>query len=99
MERRSGRELTVSLTLVTVDVTPDGPVKIPCPVCGEPLDIHQPDAGLPDRMLCTCENCKGWALVECSPGGASALVVLLPDLHVSRRRGRGGGGTSSSVGT
>ena len=31
-----------------------------CPNCESPLAIHQPDPGLPDRLLATCDDCKSW---------------------------------------
>jgi hypothetical protein len=45
------------------------------PICHAPLDLHQPDAGRPDRLLGTCEACNAWLLVDRRGG----LMLLLPD--------------------
>jgi hypothetical protein len=79
-----GRELTVTLRFTTVPVSPDGLSSVLCLGCGEPLDIHQPDADSPDRMLATCEACKRWHLVDCEAGAGDVVVVLLPDFPAVR---------------
>ena len=33
-----------------------------CPNCQSDLQIHQPDPGLPDRLLAVCEECHHWYL-------------------------------------
>ena len=35
-----------------------------CPGCGMELDIHQPDHGLPERLLGTCPACRSWHIIE-----------------------------------
>jgi hypothetical protein len=46
-----------------------------CDTCGAPLDVHQPDADLPDRLLGTCQGCKAWWLLD----GEAGLMARLPD--------------------
>ena len=41
------------------DVDP-GSLVIPCPQCQFPLEIHQPDPTVADRLLATCSNCDTW---------------------------------------
>lgn len=80
MERTPGQEGNL---VVRFEVRPDDPEGLHglhCLGCGKALDVHQPDAEVPDRMLATCEGCKGWHLVEFTPGRPGALVVLLPDV-------------------
>jgi hypothetical protein len=73
------RDLHVTLRSTTVPAGLDGRPPMICLNCKKPLDIHQPDADLPDRLLATCEACKGWYLVECGSDGDQVIVVLLPD--------------------
>jgi hypothetical protein len=46
-----------------------------CGTCDVPLDIHQPDPDLPDRLLGTCRVCKAWWLLD----GEAELMARLPD--------------------
>lgn len=46
-----------------------------CPACHAEMAVHQPDPGLPDRLLATCEGCKAWWLIDRRAG----LMLLLPD--------------------
>lgn len=98
MEPKPGWEVTSGLRLETVPVRVDDLTTLLCLACRRPLDVHQPDAALPDRMLATCAYCKGWHVIERAPDGATALVALLPDLATLRaeeaararaKRGRG----------
>jgi hypothetical protein len=75
-----GRQLSISLRFATFPPSPDGQIPLTCLQCRNPLDIHQPDAELPDRMLATCEACKAWHLLDRAPGAADVLVLLLPDV-------------------
>jgi hypothetical protein len=83
--REPARELTVGLKFATVPVSPDGLPSIACVSCGAPLDVHQPDADMPDRMLATCEACKGWHLLDCTAGAREVVLVLLPDPRAFRK--------------
>jgi hypothetical protein len=77
--RDPARELTVGLKLATVPVSPDDLPSIACLSCGTPLDVHQPDAELPDRMLATCDVCKGWHLLDRAADAGEVVLALLPD--------------------
>jgi hypothetical protein len=96
MEPKPGREATLALRYEIIPTRPDGLTPFLCLDCRRQLDVHQPDADLPDRMLATCEHCKGWHLVEWSTDGKTVVVALLSDLtplraaepaRASRRRG------------
>jgi len=78
MELNSGRVVAVSLRLQAVPNPPDGLTPTACLHCGASLEIHQPDASMPERMLATCESCKAWHLIECGPEIDPTVVVLLP---------------------
>jgi hypothetical protein len=82
MEPKPGREVAFTLRCETIPVSLDGMTTFLCLECRKPLDVHQPDADLPDRMLATCDDCKGWHLIDYKPDGRAALVALLPDLDV-----------------
>lgn len=49
-----------------------------CAGCGADLDVHQPDAADPDRLLGTCAGCGAWVLIQSAPGDDSARVLDLP---------------------
>jgi hypothetical protein len=79
MEPNFGRQLSLSLRFAVIPSRPGGLAPAACLLCGSALDIHQPDAVLPDRLLATCEMCQAWHLLECAPDGEPALLILLPD--------------------
>ena len=96
MEPKPAREADLALRYEIISTSPDSLASFICLGCRGLLDVHQPDAGLPDRMLATCEHCKGWHVIESASDGKTALVALLPalaSLHApgpsrpSRRRG------------
>jgi hypothetical protein len=35
-----------------------------CVSCGQPLELHQPDAARPDRLLGACPACGQWHVVQ-----------------------------------
>jgi hypothetical protein len=78
MDPNADREVSIILRFTTVPIPPEGLSAVRCLSCAKTLDIHQPDSDLPDRMLATCESCKRWYLIECSPDDSEAVVVLLP---------------------
>ena len=45
-----------------------------CPKCQSHMELHQPDPGLPERLLGTCEGCNAWHLIDVARG----VMVLLP---------------------
>jgi hypothetical protein len=75
----SSREVVVSLHYVSLPVLSDGLGPVSCLNCSKTLDVHQPDADLPYRMLATCPECKRWHLVDCDPEAPRARITLLPD--------------------
>jgi hypothetical protein len=79
MRPMSSREVVVSLHCVSLPVLPDGLWPVSCLNCQKTLDVHQPDADLPYRMLATCPECKRWHLVDCDPEAPHARITLLPD--------------------
>jgi hypothetical protein len=96
VEPKPGREAAVSLQYEIVSTSPDSLTSLFCLGCRSVLDVHQPDADLPDRMLATCAHCKGWHVVQWATDGKTVLMALLPDLaslrparpaRVPRRRG------------
>ena len=51
-------------TTTLYGIAPSEGYETPCPQCGEGLTLHQPDEALPDRLLGTCDECKGWFLLN-----------------------------------
>ena len=79
MNPEPDRQVTVRLRFAAV-AAPGGVLSpLPCLLCREPLEFHQPDADDPDRMLATCESCRAWHLVDCAPDAPEWTLVLLPD--------------------
>src|SRR5437867_1737590 len=54
-----------------------------CPVCDHELELHQPDADLPHRILALCDNCGGWFLLDAEV----ALIVQVPWVEIFRMAG------------
>ena len=50
-----------------------------CPICKGYMEIHQPDAGRPERLLGTCGDCSIWCLVDLS----NDVTMILFDTQVS----------------
>ena len=92
MEPRPGSETALARNLQIVAVPassdPERSRSAGCLRCGGTLDIHQPDAHAPERMLATCHACGAWHLVDC-PSDGSALIALLPDLRSHATLGDG----------
>jgi hypothetical protein len=53
--------------------------QLPCPDCGNLLEIHQPESGFPDRMLGTCHQCHRWFVADFVPGHDEGVIVFLPN--------------------
>jgi hypothetical protein len=49
-----------------------------CLGCREPLELHQPDRNLPNRLLATCSRCLAWALIDINDRG-EMIITRLPD--------------------
>ena len=84
MQPITTREITVLLRSATVSVHAEGLAPVPCLNCGQPLEVHQPDADLPYRMLATCEVCKRWHLVDCDHDAPRAMLTILPEISFSQ---------------
>ena len=82
MAPRPEREVSVRLQASTVSTPLDDVISIDCTGCAQSLDLHQPDAALPNRMLGTCEACQAWYLIEFSSEGTSAVILRLPTAGV-----------------
>jgi hypothetical protein len=78
------RPTALFLRFANVPIPPDGPVSVRCLDCDQPVEMHQPDSELPERMLGTCEHCQAWYLLECDPDAAQAVLILLPDFSLLR---------------
>jgi len=79
MEPKTGRDVSVALRCEALAGDPHGLDAIACLRCGSLLEVHQPDAALPDRMVATCEACRAWHLLDRTPDAGPAVLVLLPD--------------------
>jgi hypothetical protein len=50
-----------------------------CLECREALDVHQPDAGNPGRLLATCPECGDWYILDdLDDDGSRCLMIRLP---------------------
>jgi hypothetical protein len=67
-----------TIELVVRAQTVGGPESASCPDCHEALELHQPDATDPDRLLGTCAECSKWFILVATPTGDRALVLRLP---------------------
>jgi hypothetical protein len=48
---------------------------IHCPRCHSPMELHQPDPELAERLLATCGECKAWFLAN----SLGNTLIQLPD--------------------
>ncbi len=78
-----------ALAVVTLmlDVVPEAaqePFGWRCPRCREELELHQPDAANPDRLLGTCGACGRWYVVD-ALSESQSLLAQIPDQAELRR--------------
>lgn len=69
-----------------------GPAQWRCLECHDVLEVHQPDAANPARLLGTCPECGAWYVLdfEESLDEPECLMLRLPDVDTIRReRGEG----------
>ena len=63
-------------------VGPHGLPSLRCLRCGEPLDLHQPGADLPERLIgaCSscCDGCGSWHILNSVAGREEIVIALLP---------------------
>ena len=77
--RASSRRGAVPLSLTfRVFSSVDSLANIHCLACAGPLDFHQPDPDLPQRMLGTCDSCKTWYLITFTQASDDVVLVQLP---------------------
>jgi hypothetical protein len=69
--------ITVSLSLVSLHNDHIGSRR--CPSCSDPMHLHQPESGSPNRMLWTCASCETWFLMDIDPDKNEAILVRLPE--------------------
>ena len=69
--------VAVSIKLISLDVDEIGVQA--CSACSGLMELHQPDAVFPERMLWTCPYCATWFLMDIDPNGSEAVLVCLPD--------------------
>ncbi len=78
MARSEPEERTATVVVRTLNLVEQPLATIHCLQCDEPLEIHQPDAAFPERMLGTCDHCHRWYLWDFDPNSDEAVMVLLP---------------------
>lgn len=79
MARIAPQHVDVRVPVVGLTLDGDSLTELDCLSCGEPLTIHQPDDGFPDRMLGTCSCCRNWYLWDFDGDANYAVMVSLPD--------------------
>jgi hypothetical protein len=57
-----------------------------CLRCESNLDINQPEAEVPERLLGVCGDCGSWYLIEIDPENESDIIVArIPDAQELRK--------------
>jgi hypothetical protein len=83
--------LNVRTIHVQVDVTleqlgPGALALIRCLRCGAALDLHQPSADLPERLIgvcsSSCDGCGSWHILNSVAGREEIVIALLPPCEV-----------------
>jgi C4-type Zn-finger protein len=70
----------ITLRVTGLAIQPGGYEQLYCPVCQSPLNIHQPEEEVPNRLLasCTCEECGLWLSLLMSPDRTKVYMIRLP---------------------
>ncbi len=78
---RPKRKASIASRLVVLPFAePPGDLSwICCVHCGEALDLQQPNAQVPDRLLGICEGCSLWFLIELVTERSEVMMVQLPE--------------------
>src|SRR3954451_16505528 len=80
--RMQTRYLSVGVIATVVQIVPNEPIRVGCLRCRSELDLQQPNPDVPDQLLgCChrgCDDCGAWHVLNASPEGTEAVVVLLP---------------------
>jgi hypothetical protein len=73
------RRVPVDLDVIPFGPPPGGLDWVGCVGCRVPLELHQPDAQSPDRLLGVCPECGRWYVMQLTAGQHEAVLVALPD--------------------
>jgi hypothetical protein len=69
----------LELTARVIDLGAEGAAPC-CPLCGQLLNLHQPDESLPNQLLATCDSCLQWySLFGIGENSNQFLMLDLPD--------------------
>jgi hypothetical protein len=82
---RDARTIAIPLTIRRFSSLPEDLDDGGCLTCGGSLDLHQPDAGSPDRIVGVCPKCESLYLLDTIPGTNEAVMVRLPDGETLRK--------------
>jgi hypothetical protein len=74
----SVRALSITLPITPVLPCAEDSAWVCCLGCGAPLELHQPDAGEPQRFVGTCDQCGRWYLLDWIPNSAEGHMLVLP---------------------
>lgn len=74
------RTATVPLTMLRFSTRPERIDEGCCLACDHYLDLNQPDASHPDRLVGTCGRCGRWYIIDMVPGTDDAVMALLPEI-------------------
>ena len=69
----------VSLAMARFPTLCDNLSQILCMSCATSLDLHQPNAGFPDRLLGICPECQRWHILDLMPDEDEAVIVSVPE--------------------
>ena len=75
---RESRTIPVPLAMLRFSTLPQDLDEGYCLVCDAYLELYQPDADAPDRLVGICERCSRWYLIDIVPGTDDAVMILLP---------------------
>ena len=70
----------VTLELVRVALDPANPDALTCTRCGHDLEVHQPEAEVPDLLLGTCPDCGAWFAIGIDEDEASVCLLAGAEL-------------------
>jgi hypothetical protein len=79
MNRRTIHMVELTLKTLIFPKVGEALAKFQCPDCDSHLELHQPEAGFPDRMLGTCHQCHRWFVADFRAGHDEGVIVFLPD--------------------
>lgn len=78
MPRRE-REVFVSVSMMVTEIHPERSwAQAGCPRCRGSLELLQPDAAQPYRLLGVCEDCSAWVVAEVTLDADKVSLAALP---------------------